>query len=388
MERFDVVIVGGAVMGSATAYWLLRLDPALEIAVVDRDLSFAQSSTLLCDGNVRIQFNLPENIRISQFAMDFLDGFDETMAVGDWKPDPGCRRQGNLFLVEPGGERDARHGFDTQRSLGEEVDWLSADEIEAAFPPFAGTTYIAGTLGRRDGSVDPAGVLDGYRRKAISLGARYYESEATAVLRNEHRVLGVDLDRERFSAPVVVNTAGAWCSSLAETAGVRLPVTPIMRSVFVVEADIDSSGLPSAFAPSGLYVLPEPGNTFLVSWSLPTDPTGFDFALSRQHFDDTIWPELVGNFPAFEAVRVLRGWSGLYASNDLDGNGIIGEWPDLAGFYLANGFSGHGFQQCHAVGRHLAESILGYTPSLDLSRLSPMRIVSNTPLFEHAGRLI
>lgn len=145
---------------------------------------------------------------------------------------------------------------------------------------------------------------------------------------------------------------------------------------------------PTAFAPSGLYVLPEPGNTFLVSWSLPTDPTGFDFALSRQHFDDTIWPELVGNFPAFEAVRVLRGWSGLYASNDLDGNGIIGEWPDLAGFYLANGFSGHGFQQCHAVGRHLAESILGYTPSLDLSRLSPMRIVSNTPLFEHAGRLI
>ncbi len=387
-DRFDVVIVGGAVMGSATAYWLLRYDPAIRVAVLDRDMTFARSSTLRCDGNVRIQFNLPENIAISQFAMDFLEDFSQTMAVGDWHPDPSCRRQGNLFLVQRGGEDDARHGLDAQTRLGESVEWLSADEIAAAYPPYTGTTYVAGTLGRRDGSVDPAAVLEGYRRKAASLGARYMEAEVRAVLRNEQAVTGVDIGGDIVSAPVVVNAAGAWCTDLAKTAAITLPVKPIMRSVFVLEADIDSEHLPSAFAPSGLYVLAEPGNTYLVAWSLPNDPVGYDFSVSRQHFDETIWPELVGNFPAFEAVRVVRGWAGLYANNDLDGNGIIGEWPELEGFYLANGFSGHGFQQCHAVGRHLAELILGRPASLDLSRLSPARILRNEPVYEHAGRLI
>jgi len=375
-------------MGSATAYWLLHYDPAIRVAVVDRDMTFARSSTLLSDGNVRIQFNLPENIAISQFAMDFLEGFSETMAVGEWHPDPSCRHQGNLFLVAPGGEDDARHGLEAQNRLGESVEWLSPEQIEAAYPPYAGTTYVAGTLGRRDGSVDPAAVLEGYRRKAASLGAEYIQGEVQAVLRDEQAVVGVEVGGDLLSAPVVVNAAGAWCADLAETAGVPLPVTPIMRSVFVLEADIDSELLPSAFAPSGLYVLAEPGNTYLVSWSLPTDPVGYDFSVSRQHFDDAIWPELVRNFPAFEAVRVLRGWAGLYANNVLDGNGIIGEWPELAGLYLANGFSGHGFQQCHAVGRHLAELILGRPPSLDLSKMSPARILANEPLYEHAGRLI
>ena len=80
--------------------------------------------------------------------------------------------------------------------------------------------------------------------------------------------------------------------------------------------------------------------------------------------------------------------SGLYEQNTLDANGIIGEWPGITGLYQATGFSGHGFQQCHAVGRYLAESIIGQEPFLDLSRLGPERIVENRPVFEHAGRII
>jgi glycine/D-amino acid oxidase-like deaminating enzyme len=92
--------------------------------------------------------------------------------------------------------------------------------------------------------------------------------------------------------------------------------------------------------------------------------------------------------PAFEALHLVGGWAGLYEVNTLDENGIIGEWPGLSGLFLANGFSGHGFQHCHAVGRHLAELILGRTPTLDLIRMSPQRIVDRQPLFENAGRII
>jgi FAD-dependent oxidoreductase domain-containing protein 1 len=79
---------------------------------------------------------------------------------------------------------------------------------------------------------------------------------------------------------------------------------------------------------------------------------------------------------------VLRGWAGLYAVNTLDNNAILGEWPELTGFYLANGFSGHGLQQAPAVGRYLAERFIGREPTLDLSALGPKRILENSPVGE------
>ena len=80
----DVVIVGGGAMGSSTAYHLMRMDPTRSVVVVERDDTYARASTVLSDGNVRIQFNLEENIRISQYAMEVLGGFAETMAVVRW----------------------------------------------------------------------------------------------------------------------------------------------------------------------------------------------------------------------------------------------------------------------------------------------------------------
>ncbi|MGH8927540.1 MAG: NAD(P)/FAD-dependent oxidoreductase, partial [Acidimicrobiia bacterium] len=151
---------------------------------------------------------------------------------------------------------------------------------------------------------------------------------------------------------------------------------------------IDNGRLPTVFLPHGLYVIPETGGRFLVGWSQPDDPVVYEFNFRREKFYELIWPELGTQLPAFEALNLAGGWTGLYEVNTLDGNAILGEWPGLQGFYLANGFSGHGFQHCHAVGRHLAELIVGRPPSLDLSRLSPQRIVDQEPLFEHAGRII
>ncbi|HEY52481.1 MAG TPA: FAD-binding oxidoreductase, partial [Caldilineae bacterium] len=119
------------------------------------------------------------------------------------------------------------------------------------------------------------------------------------------------------------------------------------------------------------------------------DPIGLDdFDWKRQRFIDRLWEDLVDYIPAFDRLKVVSGWAGLYAVNTFDGNAILGEWPDLQGLYLANGFSGHGFQQCHAVGRYLSELILGLPPSLDLSIFSPRRILENRPVFEGESRLV
>lgn len=389
IESPDVVIAGGAAMGSATAYYLKALEPNVQVVVVEKDPTYRFSSTVLSDGNVRVQFNLEENIQMSQFALEAIEGFSDRMAVGEWKPEPSPRYQGNLFLTDETSIEEAQAGLARQRSLGCDVEWLEADDIRDRFPVYAGAGYLGGTYGARDGSVDPNAVLQGYMRRARALGVQFITGEATAIKAERRRIAGVALATgEVIRTEKVVNATGAWCAPLAATAGVDLPVEPVMRTVYVIDTHLDNRGLPSVFLPSGLYLLPEGEGRFATGWSQPDDPKGYDFTFRREKFNDVIWPELASQLPAFEALHLVSGWTGLYEVNTLDGNGIIGEWPDLGGLFLANGFSGHGFQHCHAVGRHLAELILGRRTSLDLSRLGPQRIVDHEPLFENPSRII
>jgi FAD-dependent oxidoreductase domain-containing protein 1 len=121
---------------------------------------------------------------------------------------------------------------------------------------------------------------------------------------------------------------------------------------------------------------------------LTTDPVGYEFGWDQKTFTEHLWPELVEKIPEFDRLKVTRGWSGLYAVNTFDGNAILGEWPEVSGFFLANGFSGHGFQQCHAVGRYLAELILDLPITLKLGIFSPKRILENQPVFENLQRIV
>lgn len=376
-------------MGAATSYYLRLFDQSVSVAVIERDPTYRQSSTVLSDGNVRIQFNLVENIQMSLFAFEAIEDFPQRMAVGEWHPEPSPRHQGNLFLTDRDGEGAAREGMRRQHELGCEVSWLDASQVTDRFPGYAGTGYVGGTLGPRDGSVDPSAVLQGYVRRSAADGATYIRAEAAGIRGEGGRVSGVELSDGSFlAASTVVNTAGAWCAQLLKPLDIDLPVQPIMRTVYTIDTHVETEGLPSVFVPSGLYVIPEHGRRFICGWSQPDDPVGFDFTFRRERFLDLVWPELATQFPAFEATHLSGGWTGLYEVNTFDENGIIGEWPPISGLYLANGFSGHGFQQCHAVGRHLAELILGRTPSLDLTRLSPARLLTGEPVFENAGRII
>jgi len=376
-------------MGAATAYYLLSREPSMSVAVIEKDPTYRYASTVLSDGNIRIQFNLEENIRISQYGMEVFETFADDMEVDGVRPEISMRKQGNLFLVDAETRSAAEQGIGLQQDLGCAVEWLTADQIADAYPPFVGPQIIGGTLGRLDGSVDPNAVLQGYRKKSISLGADFMTGEVTSLNGDGNRIQGVTLaSGDAIAAGVVVNATGAWARDLLSTIGIDLPVIPVMRHVHVVESPILSTGLPSAFLPSGLYLIPEHGGTWLMAWSQPDDPVGFDFSVHQHRFYDIIWPHLVEQLPAFDRLHVVGGWAGLYAVNTLDGNAILGEWPEMRGLYLANGFSGHGFQQCPAVGRYLSELILGQEPSLDLSRLGPQRILEASPLFEHAGRII
>ena len=390
MEGYDVVIVGGAATGSATAYHLRRLAPRLSVAVVERDATYEHCSTLRSDGNLRHQFNLRENIEMSMYSFELLDSFGEVMAVDDWQPVLAPKHQGNLFLTDEANRAAALEGLELQQSLGCPVEWLDADEVAERWPLLATEgDVVGGTYGPRDGALDPSALLDGFRRRAAADGATFLEDEVTAVVVEGDRVVGVELaGRGRVAADVVVNAAGAWAPQVAATCGIELPVDPVMRTVHVVEHAPELGRLPSTFLPSGLYVLPEAPTRSQVAWSTDDDPIGFDFTYTSDGFESRVWPELVGTLPAYDRLKRATGWCGLYAVNTLDHNAILGAWPGIEGAFVACGFSGHGFQHTPAMGRHLAELIADAPVSLDLSRLGPQRVVDAVPLREHAGRII
>lgn len=386
---YDVAIVGGGIMGSSTAYHLLRADPSLRVLVLERDPTYRYASTTLSEGNVRIQFNLEENILISQHTMTVLESFPDEMATASLRPEPAPRHEGNLFLVDASGEAAARAGLATQRALGCEVEWLDAAAIAAECPALRTVGMIGGTLGRHDGRADAAAMLHGYRLKAQELGAEYRSATVEGVEVTAGRADGIRSAGAVIEADAVLAAAGAWTPGLLAPLGIRLPVRPVMRTVYVVSTPVEASGLPAIFLPSGAYAIPESGRSWASAWSLDTDPVGFDFTPApRSRYEEVVWPELASHLPAFESLRVESSWAGLYDVNDLDGNAIIGEWPEVAGLHLAVGFSGHGFQQAPAVGRYLAEEIRGSEHELDLSRLGPQRVIDGSPLREHSGRLI
>ncbi len=390
-QAYDVVLAGGGVMGCATAYYLLKYDTSLRVAVIEQDPSYEFNSTVLSDGNTRIQFNVKENIQMSQYGLEVLETFADEMAVGERRPDPAFRRQGNLFTcADEESARNLQAGLALQRTLGCQVEWLSPEAIAERFPLYDPDRLAGGTFGPQDGTMDPQAVLVGYRDKAVDIGAVFIEGRVDEILCQGERVMGVQLDSgERLAAPYVANTAGAWAADLARTAGVEIPVIPVRRQVFVFEAAVaPQESYPLTIFPSGLYLIQEHGPIFMAGKSMDDDPVGYDFNWDRSTFEARIWPELVEYAPAFDRLKLVRGWSGLYAVNTFDGNAILGEWPGLPGLMLANGFSGHGFQQCHAVGRYLAELILERPLSLDLGIFSPDRILENRPVFEGKGRLV
>jgi len=389
-NTYDVIMVGGGVMGCATAYNLLKKDPQVRVVIIEKDPTYEYNSSVLSDANIRLQFNVKENIQISQYGLEFLAAFADEMEVEGVKPDVCFRQQGNLFMADKGGKEGTLKGLETQQSLGCPVEWLIPTQIRERFPLFEVDQLAGGVFGSQDGTMDAHAVLMGYKNKAVALGAEYMQDEVAEILATDGLVSGVRLSSgEEIFAEFVVNSAGAWAQKMAGTVGVDLRIDPIKRQVFVFETNVETDVVyPLTVFPSGLYLIQEHENIFLAGKILPDDPIGFVFDWNRQVFIDHLWPELVEYIPAFDQLRITRGWAGLYAVNTFDGNAILGEWPHLKGLMLANGFSGHGFQQCHAVGRYLAELILGQTPALDLSIFSSQRILDNKPVFESEHKLV
>jgi len=388
VERADVVVVGGAIIGSSVATFLaMRPDFDGRILVIERDPTFRTSSTTLSAASIRLQFSTPLNIEISRFGLAVIKHPDRYLAADGEVPEVDFVENGYLFLATEAGREVLEHNHAVQRSLDVPVILLTAAELKQRFDWLQTDDLAGGSLGLADeGWFDAHALLAGFRRRARSLGVEQRFGEVVALDRDGDCITSVVLaDGSSIGAQWVVNAAGPRAASVAAMVDVELPVRPRKRNVYHVDAPVSLGAAPLVIDPSGVWLRPE-GPAYLTGFSphgAQPDPDTFDLTADRAPFEDFVWPTLAHRVPAFDRARLLDTWAGHYEVNTVDANGIVGPHPQITNFLFANGFSGHGLQQAPAVGRGLAEWIAtGRYETLDLSPFSFARFERNEPILE------
>jgi FAD-dependent oxidoreductase domain-containing protein 1 len=389
-ESYDVVIVGGAVMGSSLAFWLTELAGAPpRILVVERDPSYARSATALSVASIRQQFSNPVNVRISRFGVEFIRNCANWLEGGG-VADLGLRENGYLFLAGTGDQaRAMREVAEVQWREGARSMLLDAQAVGARFPWIDPGGVTLGSFGARDeGWFDNMGLLGGFRRVARDRGVAYLHDEVTAIRRRGESVCGVELaSGATIDCGAVVSACGTRAAALLRSLGEVLPVEARKRTVFVVDApNLVAPDAPLLVDHSGFYLRPE--GPHWITATVPEDDSAVDpddFEPDAHLFEDVLWERLHARIPTFDAAKVLRLWTGHYDYNTLDQNAILGRWPGFPNLYVMSGFSGHGLQQAPAVGRGLAELILtGDYVSIDLSELGADRVLEGRAFPERA----
>lgn len=371
----DIVIIGGGVMGASAAYHLARRG-VKNILLLEREQFFGQGATGRCAGGVRYQFATEINIRLSLASLPMIERFkDET------GHEVGYRQCGYLFVLTSESDVAAfRRNLELQHSLGVQTEWLSGDEVRHRLPLMKFDDALAGTFHQKDGIVDPNGVVMGYISAAQRLGAGAFTGVAvTGVRTRGGRVEAVETSHGAIRTRAVLNAAGPWAASVAEMAGVHLPIQPIRRQMFTTtrlpEVPLDFPFVID-FAQS-LYFHRE-GEGLLIGMSNQSERPGFDQNVDEA-FELVNLEAAIQRMPLVERAGRAAHWAGLYEVTP-DAHPIFGRTP-VEGFFVLAGFSGHGFMHGPVAGKLMAELIRdGRFSTLDVSMLDLAR-------FEE-GRLI
>ena len=388
-RHYDVIIIGGGVVGSSIAYFLGE-DPAFtgSVAVIERDPYYSASSSSLSTSAIRQQFGTRPNIGMSQFSIAFLREAATKLSVDGEAADIGLREPGYLVLATPEREAVQRAKNQTQRDMGADIELLDPAQLQNRFPWLNTQDLALGSLGLSgEGWFDGPGLLQAFRRKARSRGVDYIAATVMDLrVDKRKRISDVILDNgDRLSAGTVVNAAGPWSGTIARMAGTDLPVVPSKRCVFVFETPAVIKDCPFIFDTSGIWLRPE-GHLFLCGVPPLQENDADDFGLEVDYdlFDDVLWPALAHRVPGFEELRMRRAWAGLYEYNTFDHSGIIGRHPEIANFVIATGFSGHGMMHAPATGSGVSDLIVhNEYRSIDLSALRVERIADGEPIPEH-----
>jgi len=372
-QSADIVIIGGGCMGASTAYHLTRRGLS-NVILIEREAQLATGSTGRNAGGVRHQFSDPANIALSKESIATMARFEEEVgtAIDFW-------RDGYLFVLSKEQSVQAfRANVDLQRAQGIDVQWLSPSEAARLAPGLVVDDVLAATYCAADGVTDPNGVTTGFARAAQAAGATILrDTEVTGIRVEGGRIAGVDTSRGPIATRAVVNAAGPWAGQVGAMAGVRVPVEPERRHIFIAQppggGSWDDAPHAGRVPANRLLVIDfetsfyfhREGGGMLFGMGDPSERPGFDTTV-RWDFLPAVTEVALRRLPALGDASISHAWAGLYEMTP-DHNALIGAMPGVDGFYVIAGFSGHGFQHSPAAGRIMAALIAGADPQFDLS---------------------
>jgi sarcosine oxidase, subunit beta len=374
----DAVIIGAGIMGCSIAHHLAERGMT-NIVVLERDM-IGRGATADAAGGIRLQFSTETNIRLTQISLDYWENFEERFGV-----DINFRQQGYLFLLTA--EENVavfKRNLALQQSLGVPAEWTDVDTIGRLNPALSLDGILGGTFCPRDGWADTSTSTMGFASAARRAGVKIIEETPVTGFNIEGgRVTGVKCGNHEISTPLVICCSGPQTHAVGALAGLDIPIQPHRRMSFITEPfDLIPASVPFTIEfERSLYFHPE-STGFLFGMSNPDEPPSDNKSVDDEWMYQNI-EALVERAPVFEEATVMRGWAGFYEVTP-DDNPILGYVPELEGFIVAAGFSGHGFMQGPAIGKAISELVLDGEPKvLDLSAFRAGRFQEGDLLQEH-----
>ncbi|MQL51692.1 FAD-dependent oxidoreductase [Desulfofundulus thermobenzoicus] len=367
MNRHEVIIIGGGVTGCSIAYHLAARGMR-DVAVLERAY-LTSGATGRCGAGFRHQWGTRTNCLLAKHAIAKLENLAEELAY------PGgveIKQEGYLILAyTPKMVDQFKKNLALQKSLGIDSRWVTPQEAREIVPFLNTEGLLGATFCGKDGHANPFKVTDAYARAARRLGVKIHTYTEVKDIKIEGSLKTVVTNRETFQAPVVVNAAGGHAADIGRMVGVDLPIVPERHQILVTEPVEPLLGPMIMCFYHNIYCQQSPHGSFIMGLGDPNEPKEYNLRSSWQ-FLTRMAQKAVYLLPLLKDLRVVRQWAGVYDMSP-DRQPVLGEVPEVPGFYLAAGFSGHGFMIAPMTGQLLAEMILGEPTTLPVDMFSLSR---------------
>lgn len=377
IKTADVVIIGGGISGVAIAYNLLKKG-VKNVVVIEKNY-LASAATGRCGAGIRQQWGTEMNCKLTKYSCEFFENMQEEL---QYDGDIEFKQGGYLILSSTQKEHEQfKKNVALQNSIGINSKLLTLDEAKEIVPFLNTEGLISATFHQKDGHLNPFHATQAYADAAKRLGAHIYTfTEVTDVLVEAGKIKGVRTTKGDISTNVVVNAAGGYAQLLGNMVGLELPVFSERHQILVTEA-VEPILDPMVMSFSlNLYCQQVPHGGFIMGRGDEGEPRDLRIT-SGWHFLEEMTKTITRVLPPLKDVRFLRQWAGLYNITQ-DRQPIYGPVDEVEGFYLAIGYSGHGFMLAPATGLIIAEAILGEEPSLPTKELHLNRFKSGNLILE------
>ncbi len=370
--KANIVIIGGGISGTSIAY-NLALKGMKDIVVFD-DNYMTGGATGRCGAGVRQQWGTKMNCILAKKSVEFFETAQEVLG---YHRDVEFKQEGYL-IVATNEKEDATFAKNVklQQSLGIPARKITVDEALEIVPHLNKDAIVSATFCPTDGHLNPFLMTDAYYVAAKRLGVQFfYREKVLEIIKENNKIVKVITNNHQVETNKVVNCAGGFSKEIGDMAGVDIPVYSENHEILVTEPIEKIQGPMVISFAENIYCQQVPHGAFIMGRSTIGVAHNHDIS-STHEFLDEMAKTAVHLLPPLANLRVVRQWGGSYNISP-DRQPIIGDTDQLEGFYLACGFSGHGFMFAPMTGILLSEVILGEKTTIDITDLHINRFKNN-----------